>query len=335
MRERPAQATPDGDGTPEPTEALAALVEKLRAELAGVRTAMRNRAVIEQAKGVLVERLGLGPDDSFDQLVKISQRANIKLIEVAAAIVGTTAPDPQAPGMSDDELRQHVARTGARLRAEPGAPARLGAPGARTGTAPAATRGAKGPGAKAPGGKAQGAKAQGGKAAPAPAVVAAAAGRRVRPPAHEALQAQHQLITSRVTASHTFDEVADAVGATRASWPAPASVVLTRLEPDGAHLFVGAYGIGVQERSEWLRMPPQYDLPLVTAARDRTPILVADPETVAERYPAIGDRYDAGALFAAPLIDRDRVIGSLGVAWREPVDLDEDAYRYLLALAQP
>ena len=33
----------------EPAEALAALVAKLRAELTGVRTAMRNRAVIEQA----------------------------------------------------------------------------------------------------------------------------------------------------------------------------------------------------------------------------------------------------------------------------------------------
>src|SRR4051812_19239859 len=201
MRERPAQATPDGDGTPEPTEALAALVEKLRGELAGVRTAMRNRAVIEQAKGVLVERLGLGPDDSFDQLVKISQRANIKLIEVAAAIVGTTAPDPRAPGMSDDELRQHVARTGARRPTGPAAPTGRG----KAGTGPAGARGAKG---------------QGGKT-PAPSAVAAPAGRRARPPAHEALQAQHQLITSRVAASHTFDEVADAVGATGASWPAP------------------------------------------------------------------------------------------------------------------
>src|SRR5258708_33376459 len=84
-------------GSAEPAEALAALVAKLRAELAGVRTAMRNRAVIEQAKGVLVERLGITPDQGFDHLVRLSQRTNIKLIEVAAAIVGTTAPDPDAP----------------------------------------------------------------------------------------------------------------------------------------------------------------------------------------------------------------------------------------------
>ena len=54
------QAPAEG-GSAEPAEALAALVAKLRAELTGVRTAMRNRAVIEQAKGVLVERLGVSP----------------------------------------------------------------------------------------------------------------------------------------------------------------------------------------------------------------------------------------------------------------------------------
>src|SRR5213080_3504000 len=85
----------------EPDEALAALVAKLRAELTGVRTAMRNRAVIEQAKGVLVERLGISPDEGFDHLVRLSQRANIKLIEVAAAIVGTTAPDPASPDVTE------------------------------------------------------------------------------------------------------------------------------------------------------------------------------------------------------------------------------------------
>src|SRR5205809_7876313 len=103
----------------EPAEALAALVAKLRGELAGVRTAMRNRAVIEQAKGVLVERLGISSDEGFDHLVRLSQRSNIKLIEVAAAIVGTTAPDPTGPTVTellDDELRDHLSRSRPRPR---------------------------------------------------------------------------------------------------------------------------------------------------------------------------------------------------------------------------
>jgi serine phosphatase RsbU (regulator of sigma subunit) len=109
----------DSATSAEPAEALAALVAKLRAELAGVRTAMRNRAVIEQAKGVLVERLGITPDQGFDHLVRLSQRTNIKLIEIASSIVGTTAPDPNAPdvvNLIDDELSQHVARTRDRER---------------------------------------------------------------------------------------------------------------------------------------------------------------------------------------------------------------------------
>src|SRR5919202_5378363 len=104
---------------PEAADALAAVVAKLRAELTGVRTAMRNRAVIEQAQGVLVERLGITPDEGFDHLVRLSQRANIKLIEVAAAIVGTTAPDPSSPDVTeliDAELRDHVSRSRSRPR---------------------------------------------------------------------------------------------------------------------------------------------------------------------------------------------------------------------------
>jgi serine phosphatase RsbU (regulator of sigma subunit) len=105
---------------PEPAEALAGVVARLRAELAGVRRAMRNRAVIEQAKGVLVERLGIAPDAAFDQLVRLSQQTNIKLAEVAAALVGATAPDPDDPGteLIDDELRQYLARARGRRHGE-------------------------------------------------------------------------------------------------------------------------------------------------------------------------------------------------------------------------
>src|SRR6266542_3690717 len=136
MDEQPAPGQPVRTGAPaagppevpasEPAEALAALVAKLRTELTGVRTAMRNRAVIEQAKGVLVERLGISSDEGFDHLVRLSQRANIKLIEVAAAIVGTTAPDPEAAPVTeliDDELREHLSRTRSRERITDASPA--------------------------------------------------------------------------------------------------------------------------------------------------------------------------------------------------------------------
>jgi GAF domain-containing protein len=50
--------------------------------------AMRSRAVIEQAKGMLMARSPeLGPDDAFDVLRRASQRENVKLREIAQRIV--------------------------------------------------------------------------------------------------------------------------------------------------------------------------------------------------------------------------------------------------------
>jgi PAS domain-containing protein len=109
----PADRPADPPAPVEAGEALAGVVARLREELAGMRRAMGNRAVIEQAKGVLVARLGVTPDAAFDQLVRLSQRTNIKLAEVAAALVGATAPAPdtEAPGeLIDEELGAYLAR---------------------------------------------------------------------------------------------------------------------------------------------------------------------------------------------------------------------------------
>lgn len=51
-------------------------------------SAMESRAVIEQAKGILMAQApGLGADEAFDLLVKASQRENIKLRDIATRIV--------------------------------------------------------------------------------------------------------------------------------------------------------------------------------------------------------------------------------------------------------
>ena len=53
----------------------------------GLREAMTTREVIGVAKGILIERHGLGWDAAFDELRDRSQRTNEKLRDVAAAIV--------------------------------------------------------------------------------------------------------------------------------------------------------------------------------------------------------------------------------------------------------
>ena len=56
-------------------------------ELANLRIAMRSRAVIEQAKGILMERYAITEDRAFAVLTRASQQSNVKLREVADQLV--------------------------------------------------------------------------------------------------------------------------------------------------------------------------------------------------------------------------------------------------------
>ena len=55
-----------------------------------LQTAMESRAVIEQAKGILMGQRRCGSADAFNILVKLSQDSNRKLREVAQALVDET-----------------------------------------------------------------------------------------------------------------------------------------------------------------------------------------------------------------------------------------------------
>ena len=61
--------------------------------------AMRSRAVIEQAKGIIIATRHCGPDEAFAVLVKASQRRNMKLRDVAAAIVAASQGPAQDRGL--------------------------------------------------------------------------------------------------------------------------------------------------------------------------------------------------------------------------------------------
>jgi hypothetical protein len=83
------------------------VVDRQRRENEGLRAAMRSRAVIEQAKGVLMARSGSDPQTAFEHLVAHSQRMNLKLTQVAAAVVARTISTPPAvsgPSLTQDQL---------------------------------------------------------------------------------------------------------------------------------------------------------------------------------------------------------------------------------------
>ncbi|NAZ81229.1 ANTAR domain-containing protein [Kineococcus sp. R8] len=67
--------------------ANAALHAEAVAEAEHLRTAMESRAVIEQAKGIVMALHGCDADEAFRQLSRTSQNANRKLRDVAADLV--------------------------------------------------------------------------------------------------------------------------------------------------------------------------------------------------------------------------------------------------------
>jgi GAF domain-containing protein len=67
--------------------ANAVLYESASQLAADLQDAMRSRATIEQAKGIVMAQSAVGPDEAFDLLVRASQRENRKLRELAAEIV--------------------------------------------------------------------------------------------------------------------------------------------------------------------------------------------------------------------------------------------------------
>jgi AmiR/NasT family two-component response regulator len=70
-----------------PVDAPDAELAQLRTEVAQLREAMSRRAPIEQAKGVLMQRMRCSADDAFAELVRRSQRSHVKLHDVAVALL--------------------------------------------------------------------------------------------------------------------------------------------------------------------------------------------------------------------------------------------------------
>jgi GAF domain-containing protein len=58
-----------------------------------LQTAMKSRAIIEQAKGILMGTRHCTADEAFDLLIRQSQAANRKLRDVAQALVDAAVPD--------------------------------------------------------------------------------------------------------------------------------------------------------------------------------------------------------------------------------------------------
>ncbi|AYF77697.1 ANTAR domain-containing protein [Nocardia yunnanensis] len=70
---------------------LAATVQRLRAEIQQAQVTADGRALIEMAKGILVERLACGPSEAARQLDSLSEQAGLTALELAADLVNQAA----------------------------------------------------------------------------------------------------------------------------------------------------------------------------------------------------------------------------------------------------
>ena len=76
-----------------PVGRLAATVERLRREVRAAQAEAEGRALIELAKGILVERLGCGPAQAARQLAELTEQAQTTPLEFAVEVINQAARD--------------------------------------------------------------------------------------------------------------------------------------------------------------------------------------------------------------------------------------------------
>ncbi|MGK5450814.1 ANTAR domain-containing protein [Streptomyces radiopugnans] len=84
-------------------------LERLRAEVAQLRQAMRSRPVIDQARGMIMAWGACSADEAWRVLVRLSQHTNTKLRVVAACLVATVCGEPLPEALEavlDDALHR-------------------------------------------------------------------------------------------------------------------------------------------------------------------------------------------------------------------------------------
>ncbi|MGQ4419669.1 ANTAR domain-containing protein, partial [Streptomyces sp. SAS_269] len=86
-------AGPSGASATSPVGRLAATVERLRGEVRAAQAEAEGRALLELAKGILVERLGCGPAQAARQLAELTEQARVTPLEFAVEVINQAARD--------------------------------------------------------------------------------------------------------------------------------------------------------------------------------------------------------------------------------------------------
>ena len=82
--------------------------------LARLRARMETMPIIEQAKGIIMAQSACDPAEAFDLLRRASQRSNVPVRELAAAIVsGRARPQPEVSRPPAPSSHRRMTRSGA------------------------------------------------------------------------------------------------------------------------------------------------------------------------------------------------------------------------------
>lgn len=93
VRHRPAPGDEPSSGQTSKIGRLAATVERLRGEVRAAHAAADGRALVELAKGILIERLQCGPAQATRQLTELADQTGLSQLELAADIINESARD--------------------------------------------------------------------------------------------------------------------------------------------------------------------------------------------------------------------------------------------------
>ena len=241
--------------------ALADLVAKQRDEIDRLRAAARRQAVVEQAKGVLAERLLCRPDEAFEDMVRLAQATGSDLVVIAAGVLGVPPPpgpspgSPAAEGLLDDV---RPVRPIAIFQYSP---------------APSDER------------------------TPQP-VALAAIGTATDPEELADLVREH----------------VDCDG-----------VLVYLLEPDGGLRLEAAANVPARVRLAWERVPSQLGTDVLASVRGGLPTWLPDLDEARRQHVLVGDPEAVWRSRAwLPLREQTRVVGSIGLLWREHHDFSSE-----------
>lgn len=107
----------DGPEQTSPVGRLAATVDRLRREVRAAQAEADGRALIELAKGILVERLGCGPAQAARQLAELTEQAGVTPLEFAVEVINQASRD-RVSEVTSAFLAATAARSDAEASAE-------------------------------------------------------------------------------------------------------------------------------------------------------------------------------------------------------------------------